>query len=45
MRSQRWASALIACHRFWADQPSTGRRKLFDAVNEAFCWLAKESHS
>jgi hypothetical protein len=36
MKSQAWASALVAVFRLHHDAPSEGRRRLFDAVNEAF---------
>lgn len=35
-----WAAALIACHLRWYEaQDNAGARKLFDAVNEAYCVL------
>lgn len=40
MKSQQLASALVAVFRLLHDAPSEGRRRLFEAVNEAFCYVA-----
>lgn len=43
MKSQRLATALVAAYRLLTDAPSEGRRRLFDAVNEAFVFVASEA--
>lgn len=39
--NQKLATALVAVYRLMTDNPTEGRRRLFDAVNEAFVFVAQ----
>lgn len=39
--SERLADALCATHRLLSDAPTEGRKRLFEAVSEAFAYLPR----
>lgn len=44
MKSQHLASALVVAYRLLHEMPTIGRRRLFDAINEAFVYVAGQEY-
>lgn len=42
--NNHFASALIACYRLHKAHQTIGSRRLYDAVNDAFCYEALVRH-